>query len=167
MAIEITPASSKLQHIVTLLSEIAATQSTLKLGRHAAALITQKGSILSLGFSHHTGLPAAASPTIHAEAHCIQNFLKQSKSRVRIARREKIDLVVIRVTAAGTELLNSEPCSECVKMLREGSGSFIRRVYYTTRVVKADTSSPARLTCSQTSGERVQRVKRLLRKQCK
>ncbi|KAJ3297097.1 hypothetical protein HDU79_004704 [Rhizoclosmatium sp. JEL0117] len=124
-------ASPKLQHAIATLTSLATTSSSLKCGRHAAALLTRKGTIVSLGVSHHT----SQTTTIHAETHCLNNYTSNPSTNTRPRRRRdlrKLDLLVVRVNPNGSELLNSEPCSDCVHALR--ACSFLRRVYYTARL---------------------------------
>ncbi|KAI8622394.1 hypothetical protein BC830DRAFT_1089747 [Chytriomyces sp. MP71] len=140
-------ASANLQHILSVLREAAQT-STLRVGRHAAAVVTRGGDVLSVGVSHHRGSKRGSKPrslkpgsnevttTVHAETHAIARFRRRSDARQRIANKENLDLVVLRVAADGS-LACSDPCADCAGLLRDCL--FIKRVYFTTLYSATDT----------------------------
>lgn len=86
--------------------------------RHFSAVVSTSGrKIYAEGYNHKRGI---YSPSIHAEAHCMQKLLNRNiKGRVNI--------VVIR-----TDFNNSKPCSNCIGLMNKckENGLNIHNIYY-------------------------------------
>ncbi|KAJ3204232.1 hypothetical protein HDU82_005989 [Entophlyctis luteolus] len=133
-------APPKLLAAVTRVAALAASSATVHSGRHAAALVSRKGVVLATGVSQHSHPRSATSRcrTVHAEVHCIANWLRSTPAAARAAAA--VDLLVVRVanahdnisdaaTPCDVILRNSEPCADCARAIKHCS--FIKRVYYT------------------------------------
>lgn len=78
--------------------------------KHAAAIIDTKGN--AIAFSYNTPNKAIKGST-HAEIACINKYLHSY-----VPRGHKIDyLIVIRINPKG-KLVNSKPCNNCTKTLK-------------------------------------------------
>ncbi|KAJ3118814.1 hypothetical protein HK100_000536 [Physocladia obscura] len=137
--------TNKMQRVLTTLAAIAASQSTLRLGRHAAALITRKNGIIqAIGLSHHI----SPSQTIHAEAHCLDNYAKRANRRKRgKVSTQKLDLIVLRISADSCVFRNSEPCADCALCIK--NAAFIRRVYFTANYIPHFMDSALPINCNK------------------
>jgi cytidine deaminase len=95
--------------------------------KHAAAITTRKGRVLTLGSNkYHTTIKHGY--TIHAEVDTIQRalrpaFIKYGRSLNK--RRIPVDITVIR-----TSMVNSHPCMHCIKTMANNPVFAIKRVYY-------------------------------------
>ena len=123
-----TPLHPDLLSIALSLRDLANTTSDIRKAKHAAAII-YKRKIMTTGVSHTS---TVSSSSTHAEVDVLNNFHKLMEKRGSLSTtRKKFDLMVIRCNKQG-QILNSEPCVECVDHLK--SVTFIRKVYFTTNV---------------------------------
>lgn len=95
--------------------------------KHAAAITTRKGRVLTLGSNkYHTTIKHGY--TIHAEVDTIQRalrpvFIKYGRSLNK--RRIPVDITVIR-----TSMVNSHPCMHCINTMATNPVFAVKRVYY-------------------------------------
>ncbi|KAJ3049684.1 hypothetical protein HK097_009349 [Rhizophlyctis rosea] len=123
-----TPLHPDLLSIALTLRDLANTSSDIRKGKHAAAVL-YKRKIITTGISHTS---TTTSSSTHAEVDVLSNFEKlMTKRGSLLTTRKKFDLMVIRCNKVG-QILNSEPCMECVEASK--AATFIRKVYYTTTI---------------------------------
>lgn len=89
----------------------------------AAGIFYSKKGFLSIGYnSNRTYVNNTIKSTIHAE----DDVIRQCKKRYRVKKTSHLKLIVIRLSP-GNKLLNSKPCVNCTKAIREFG---IKKVYY-------------------------------------
>jgi deoxycytidylate deaminase len=95
--------------------------------KHAAAITTRKGRILTLGSNkYHPTIKHGY--TVHAEVDTIQRALRPAYikyGRSLNKRRIPVDITVIR-----TSMVNSHPCMHCINTMANNPVFAVKRVYY-------------------------------------
>jgi len=97
-------------------------------------IITKGGKIVSGGFNHTKNNLSfmiksnkKIISTLHSEIHALTNLLLKNKKKMK-KNNTKYNLYVVRISPNGGNYLNSKPCSNCIKILKDNN--YIDKVYY-------------------------------------
>lgn len=90
--------------------------------KHCASFV-KNGKIVEMAVNDYYGWNRLSKFSVHAEERLIENALK-------CKTRKRFDIFIVRVSEKNDHYLNSEPCSECTKLIKQYK-HLIRNVYYT------------------------------------